>query len=452
MKSAQRLCFSLLIFLNVKTFGEGLAFKSYARSKVQIQSVQTSFAAGQDLILLVDNECLSREISRKNNGSLIPGIRVQHKSSMGLKIQALHGVVGQEVSKVDLERMSQAQPCLIGVSENASVELAGFPGDPESVNQPSLLAIHQETGENYFFHPIFGIRQTVVAAVVDTGIELTHPDLISRIWHGPLGELGTDIFNGDSDPSDDFGHGTHVAGLLGAQRDNGKGIRGIMGDFVRLMPVKTQGSDGSGSVDNLVNGILWAADHGAEIINLSLTTGSNNSALLAALQYALGKNAVVVVASGNDGSEITLSNFLTPVGYAPDNPGLISVGAFDAASLLRPVYSNYSTHYVKLSAPGSANMEGLLSTYIGGTYAKLAGTSMASPQVAGAAAMAVSFLKTRGMTYSPASVEKLLEDSAVESVELNPYFANGRRLDMERLGRLIFNSSVIDATGGFDDP
>jgi hypothetical protein len=396
--------------------------------------VTATARAETSLFLLVDNQCLQR------------------KSWLETRYQAVPVTVPEsDMRQIFIEKV-KAHPCVLRVEENVPVRSADFERDPLASQQTFLSAVGARGGEDYFFHPLWGLRWPVVAAVIDSGIQADHPDLKSRLWHGLNGEIGTDIFNGDSDPTDDFGHGTHVAGLLAAQRDNGVGVRGVMGDSVQIMAVKTQGDDGGGSVADVINGILWAADHGAEVMNLSLTTTVGNSSLEDAIAYALGKNIVVAAAAGNEGMAITPTNLTVPAGYAPVHRGLISVGAIDALSLQRTTFSNYSPNYVELAAPGDSGGAGLLSTFPGSSYRKVAGTSMSSPQVTGAAALAIGFLKTHARPYTASQIEEWIEISAATSSALTPYFASGRRLDLERLGRLMFNMEVIDSSGGFDEP
>ncbi len=427
-----------------------LQFKSFAQKKVQFS--QAAVTASAPMLVLVDNECLRSQLPAKNGAGLLPHLATFHAVTLPMRVQAHSVSFNSALNTAELEGAAQASPCVIGVAENPRVQTAAFERDPLAVNQIHLPAINQAAGEGYFFHPIFGVRQPVVAAVVDSGVQADHPDLRDRMWHGANGETGIDIVRADSDPGDDFGHGTHVAGLLGAQRDNSVGVRGVMGDWVKLMAVKTQGSDGSGTVADVVNGILWAADHGAEVMNLSLTSTGTNPALADALDYALAKNTVIAVAAGNDGAEVSNSNFVAPAAYAPNRRGLISTGSIDAITYLKSNFSNFSSSFIEIAAPGAAGRDGLLSTFMGSTYQKIAGTSMASPQVAGAAALAIGFCKTHGVTYTSAQIEDFIEDSAVQSAALEKYFNQGRRLDLDRLGRLLFNSEVLDATGGFDDP
>ena len=177
--------------------------------------------------------------------------------------------------------------------------------------------------------------QGVVVAVVDTGVDLSHPELMSQIWVNP-GEIagngidddgngyvddtnGWDFAGGDNNPDDGNGHGTHVAGTIAAA-NNGVGATGVAYGTT-IMPVAVLGSDGSGSYASVAAGIRYAVDEGAHIINLSLG-GSSSSLVFSAIQYALANNVLVVAASGNDGA----STPGYPARYSSSLSNVISVG------------------------------------------------------------------------------------------------------------------------------
>jgi thermitase len=407
--------------------------------------------AQQDLLLMVDPTCWSHQSAAQVRAAQTHGFRVQHKSwpaqmrSLAVSVHSDHTVSADDVA------VWSQQACVREVHENPRFQIASAP-DPLQSQQAALTPISQLDAEQIFFHPLYGIRVPAVVAVVDSGVQLDHPDLVSHIWHSPLGTAGFDFVNGDNDPSDDNGHGTHVAGITGAQRDNGIGIRGVMGDWSQLMAVKTQGADGGGLLADLVNGIHYAADNGADVINLSLSGTTSSDLLEQSIQYAIDKGVVVTAAAGNDGQEITAQNLVYPASYSLAHPGMMTVGAFDAQDFSRPSFSNYSTNYVQIAAPGCAGANGLLSTYKDSRYLALPGTSQATPMVSAAAALTIAFLKTHGQTPTPLQVQNWIQKSAVEDPGLATSFSAGRRLDLKRLGSLLLQSTVIDTSGGFDDP
>jgi len=234
-------------------------------------------------------------------------------------------------------------------------------------------------------------------AVIDSGAAMSHPDLQGRLAAGP------DYVDGDSDPADREGHGTHVAGVIAANAGNGVGVESVA-PGARVLVVRVLDDDGAGTLDDVVAGIRWAADHGADVINLSLgpevpiLAGSGDYD--AALDYALDKGIVVVAAAGNGPTPLGPG---VPLCDQPSGEGrLLCVGAVDMREN-RAFYSNFGRG-LSISAPGGSAAgdieEDILSTYhkveeFGGPYAWMAGTSQATPHVSGVAALLVS-LGVRG--------------------------------------------------------
>ena len=244
----------------------------------------------------------------------------------------------------------------------------------------------------------------VVVAVIDTGIDYTHPDLADNMATNP-GEIrgngvdddgngfvddyyGYDFINGDSDPMDDHFHGSHCAGTIGARGDNGKGVAGVNWT-VRLMPVKVLDSYGSGTLAAVAAGMNYAVKRGAKIMSMSLGTSGYSSTLENAIISAKNAGVLVVAAAGNSSQNTDISpNY--PSASAQDN--VLAVAASNSTDTLA-YFSNWGPTSVDLAAPG----ESILSTYLGGQYAYASGTSMATPHVAGMAAMLLAVNPT--LTY-----------------------------------------------------
>ena len=237
----------------------------------------------------------------------------------------------------------------------------------------------------------------VVVAVLDTGVDAKHPDLAGNLVAGYDAVANTG--GATTDPN---GHGTHVAGTIAAVTGNGTGISAIA-PAAKIMPVRVLGSNGSGYMSDTAEGIIWAADHGAKVINMSLGSTSKVTAVSNAIAYARGKGVVVVAAAGNERAQGS------PTSYPGADAGVIGVAATDSADRVAS-YSNAGS-YVDVAAPGS----GILSTYptaLGGRtgYASMNGTSMASPHVAAVAAL----LKAYQQSLTPDQVESALTSSAVD--------------------------------------
>jgi subtilisin family serine protease len=190
---------------------------------------------------------------------------------------------------------------------------------------------------------------------------------------------GWDFVNNDNDPSNDNGHGTHVAGTIGAVGDNGVGITGVS-QQVRLMGLKFIGADGSGTAADAVSAILYAAANGADVTNNSYGGDGFSQAMFDAIQTADSRDSLFDAAAGNDFSDNDAEP-VYPAGY--DVPNVVSVAASDADDDLA-WFSNYGRAAVDLVAPGM----NVFSTSAGGGYRFDSGTSMAAPHVAGAAALA----------------------------------------------------------------
>ena len=225
----------------------------------------------------------------------------------------------------------------------------------------------------------------VVVAIIDTGIDAGQPDLRGKLV------AGYDYVNNDQDAADDNGHGTAVAGIVAANSDNGIGVAGYCW-VCRLMPVKVLGADGTGFLSGLAQGIVWATDHGARVINASLGGPFDDPTLSAATDYARVHGVVVVAAAGNEGG-LTLD-------YPAALPNVLSVGASDQNDQL---YS-FSNSGAQVAAPGENS-----TTASGGGYVSFLGTSSAAPVVSGIAGLA--FSVAPGAT--PAQVEQAIETNAI---------------------------------------
>ena len=240
---------------------------------------------------------------------------------------------------------------------------------------------------------------SVTVGVIDTGVDYLHPDLAANIWVNPGEDCpgcrtdgidndgngyvddwhGWDFKNDDNDPFDDNGHGTHVAGTIGAGGDNGQGVAGVNWT-VKIMPLKFLGADGSGAASDAAEAVLYATSMGAVVTNNSWGGSDYSQALADAIANADAGGSLFVAAAGNSFANTdTTPNY--PSGYSA--PNIISVAATDQGDA-RAWFSNYGLRSVDLGAPGT----NILSTKPGGSYQYLDGTSMATPFVTGAAALA----------------------------------------------------------------
>ena len=234
--------------------------------------------------------------------------------------------------------------------------------------------------------PLWKSRTPTVIAVLDTGIDLNHPDLENKLFRDSAGTvIGYDFINGEIYPKDDHGHGTHCAGIAAAQINNKIGMAGIAGwnadlsgsdsNDTKIMPIKVLDAKGSGSVLAIAKGITFAVENGAKVISMSLGSTETSTTLTEAINYAWSKGCVLVAAAGNSG--------VSAKAYPAASPNVISVAATDSTDTLAS-FSNYGS-WVLCAAPGVK----IYSTYPGG-YNTLSGTSMAAPLVAGEVALLAS--------------------------------------------------------------
>jgi subtilisin family serine protease len=232
---------------------------------------------------------------------------------------------------------------------------------------------------------------STVVAVIDTGADLTHPDLRDNLWrnaeeipgngidddgNGFVDDVnGADFVNRDGDPSDDNGHGTHVAGILAARGANRVGVTGVA-QRARLMVLKALGADAVGSAETMAEAVRYAVANGAKIINMSVSGPGRSQTFEEAVQAASDAGVLMTVAAGNSGHDLDV---------APEYPAafpashVIAVAATGRTGKLIGI-SNRGVGTVDIAAPG----QGIVSTARGGDYEIRTGTSMASPHVAGA--------------------------------------------------------------------
>ncbi len=264
--------------------------------------------------------------------------------------------------------------------------------DPLVADQWGLSAVHaQQAWEQT-------MGQGIVVAVIDTGVDLSHPDLAGNLVSGISFVDSVQGPSGSADdarvvpfhnvgPVDDNGHGTHVAGIIAAEANDGIGGAGVA-PLCKIMPVKVLAYNTKGLEGDVASGIIWAVDHGARILNLSLGGVGGSQTLARAVAYAEAHGALIVAAMGNDGQDPTL-HYGADAEFPASLPGVVAVGATMADGEVA-AYSNHGS-WISLAAPGS----GILSTTptypvfedLQPGYDILSGTSMATPFVSGTAAL-----------------------------------------------------------------
>jgi thermitase len=247
----------------------------------------------------------------------------------------------------------------------------------------------------------------VIVAVVDSGADFQHPDLDGQLI------AGWDYVNNDSDPTDDHGHGTHIAGIVAAATDNATGVAGI-GFDTQVLVVKVLDAGLGGTYSNVAQGIIYAADHGASVINLSLGGTAQSQVLLDAVNYAWAQGALLVAAAGNGASG-------TPT-YPAAYEHVMAVTATNASDGRWPV-SNYGD-YISVSAPGDTIYSTSWSASGGSGYMNRSGTSQAAAHVSGVAALVLAHQPS----LSNSELRSVIESSADDlyTPGWDPYFGYGR--------------------------
>jgi subtilisin family serine protease len=240
----------------------------------------------------------------------------------------------------------------------------------------------------------------VIIAILDSGVDGTHPDLASRLVPG------WNVYDNNADTTDVYGHGTKVAGAAAASSNNAAGVAGVAGQAA-IMPIRVTDTSGYAYTSTLVQGLTWAADHGARVANISFEAAGMSSVITAA-NYMRSKNGLVTVSAGNSGA---LSS------TAPTT-AMIPVSATGSSDTLAS-WSNYG-NVIAMAAPGVS----IYTTLKGGSYGKVSGTSFAAPVTAGTIAL----MMAAQPTLSNTAIEKLLYSSATDlgATGRDIYFGYGR--------------------------
>ncbi len=241
-----------------------------------------------------------------------------------------------------------------------SVAFDNPPNDPDYDRQWALPHIQAETAWNEMDE-----LNAITVAVIDTGVCMSHEDLVGRVL-----DKGYDFVDNDDDPEDVFGHGCSVAGIIAANIDNGIGIAGFAPNS-SILPVRVLGPSGSGSMADVAAGIVYAADNGADIINLSLGSMVGSQVTQDAVNHAIAKGVTVIASAGNSGGDLP--------GFPARYENVVAVGAIDPNG----GRSSFSNKGGDIWAPG----RDVHTIYLDNGYKALNGTSFSAPYVAAMAAV-----------------------------------------------------------------
>jgi subtilisin family serine protease len=349
----------------------------------------------------------------------------------GQKKKQLRGDSGFE--KLELAAGHDAKTTVLQLLLNPQVQFAepNFliakedvnPNDPQFQDQWALQNSGQERGQfgsdiraRSAWDKTKGAPSTVIA-VIDSGIDFTHPDLANNQWTNPLPSAEGDVHGWDfvadnGEIKDEQGHGTAVAGIIAAEGNNALGITGVMWR-AGLMSLRVLDNTGTGDVAKAVEAIDYAVAHGVHVINLSWGTTGESVALKEAIERALKRNVVVVCSAGNSGQDLDTSPYY-PASFGLKD--LIAVSASDNRDQLAS-WSNWGARKVTVAAPGT----NILTTQRGGRYWSVSGTSAAAPIVSGLAGL----LKTVSPAVNPGNISRAISKSARQNVSLSGKVSSG---------------------------
>lgn len=317
----------------------------------------------------------------------------------------IHPSDGYRVLEHD-EKLKVSLIKLYSSSDNYVLERLQRDPNVDYIEKNASVTIHAnnttfDTSQQYYLD-ITGLRVArdlvehntdLTIAVLDTGVDLTHPDLVGNLV------TGQNMFDNKKPPQDDHGHGTMVAGIIASTGKDRSGYEGIL-PKVNIMPIKVMLADGRGDSLKVSQGIRYAVDNGADIISLSLADILYSKKMREEVEYAESKGVLVVAVTGNGGNRVEY-----PAAY----PTVLAVGAIDQYGNTA-AYSNYGPE-VDVVAPGSR----IYAPKLGGGYITSTGTSMAGPQVVGLAALIMS----KYPDYTPADIRNLIRYSADDIGTMN---------------------------------
>lgn len=442
--------------------------------KVQIASFNTmnaystsaadaTLAAGTNLTVTVRDAC-------QNPGAIAKAIVTENGEELPTPagVRSYRWALPQDMTIDQLTAEADADACVTGVTELGTMEVSE---DPRVAEQGHLAMLEAKAATSIASMATQG--PTVTIAVIDTGIDTDHEDLKNVMWVNNdeiPGNGVDDDKNGYVDdvngynfpqkkPSPKYGgtwsgyhHGTHVAGLAAAQDGNGAGGAGTAGTRARIMGLNVFGADSGAFSSDVANAIRYAADNGADVINMSVGGVGRNASYEAALAYAIRKGATIFAAAGNERRELGDGYSLSPAIFGKQFAGAVSVGSADSKDLVWSTFSNFSPTFVEIAAPGSedsSEREGVLSTYPNNKYMRIQGTSMATPVAAGGAALAIAMLRDRGYTPSPATIEGLMAASSRNIENLRQKVRDGRVMNLKLMAEFI-NKNYPKRSGGGD--
>lgn len=359
----------------------------------------------------------AEELPSHKDGEVVirvkPGFSAQNAAeAVNAEVKKTFTVGEMKYAVLTLDGTTTVQDALNKLTGNKAIDYV----EPNYIYKTSIVPNDPEYSSRQYCHQRMNSEQgwnvttgssSVVIAVVDTGVNGSHQEFAGRMTSGY--DTVNNIPLTGNENSDDYGHGTHVAGISAAKGNNSIGMAGVDWNCL-IMPVKVLDQSGSGSNDTIAEGIVFAVNNGANVINMSLGGKGLSKSIEDAVNHANLNGVVVVAAMGNSGT--------ASVDYPAASQGVIAVGSSNA----RDQMSYFSTrgYHISVCAPG----EEIYSTSMDGSYVTFSGTSMASPQVAGAA----SLLMAANPGWTANQIRSQLEGTAddISGTGFNPSSGYGR--------------------------
>ena len=401
-----------------------VAARSLSKARSVLTTQQQSVAPYREHELLVRFRAGTSELV-KDTISAAQGARRKKQLRGESGFERLELRTGHDVRTAALELLLNSQ--IEFAEPNFLISKEDFqPNDPQLNAQWSLRNTGQNGGQygsdinaTAAWQTTTGSSATVIA-VIDTGIDFTHPDLTNNQWTNPSADSGDlhgwDFITNSGEIKDEQGHGTAVAGIIAAEGNNSLGITGVMWR-ASLMSLRVLDNTGTGDVGDAVEAIDYAVAHGAHVINLSWGTNGESVALQDAIERAIRSNVIVVCSAGNGSSDLDAMPYY-PASFKLRN--LISVSATDNSDQLAS-WSNWGARSVILAAPGT----NILTTQRGGGYWNVSGTSAAAPIVAGIAGL----LRTVRPQGPVTLIAKAITDNVRQTASLAGKVSSGGIVD-----------------------
>lgn len=430
---------------------------------LQLKAESTEYLVGAKMVGLLNMKCLDLKGLSEDFKRMFLPVLISDQETTNIAIEF---EISENIEKDIFQQIASSEECLLGMSWPKSYTLqSAWNGEYNDENFKSQSAYFNtiDAGRAHGLFYSSGVDgssevYSTIVAVVDTGVDYLHPDLIGNIWSDSNGYGVNVIANvGSSDhyqPIDrsSNSHGTHISGIIAASTNNHIGVAGLAPSGIKIMPVKVF-DDNETSSNIVYNGILWAVDHGADVINLSLSrvenSDTNDPIYISAIEYALEHGVVVTAVTANSSfgetpKEIDNTHFtVIPGRYGAIYQGLITVASINASDYHLSSFSHYSSTFAEIAAPGTidSSANGILSTIRTSSgqakYGQLHGTSMAGPMVAAAAALAIRSFKLKGKSFTPALIENLILSSSKKISGLECVIQKGRVLDMYALAKQV---------------